>query len=282
MPRKPAASKPPAEKKPRKPEFSPTRLKTFLACHMMYRLEYVEKVGRFYHKARAGYTFGSTLHQTLQNFHEGGGSAHVSVEQLVERLETDWQSQGYRDADHEQAHKEAATEILQTYHAAAVERAEITRTFLTEKMLKWDMGPFVLTGRIDRVDEHVADGDLEIVDYKSGRLDVTADDVKGALAMTIYQLLVKRNWPERHVFATIHALRGGVTASASFTDQELVQWEEEIRGLGLLILETDFEAVRPVPLPDVCPDCDFLRLCSRSWQREGRNWQAELGLAEQP
>ena len=56
------------------------------------------------------------------------------------------------------------------------------------------------------------------MDYKSGRLGVTEEDVKGALAMSVYQLLAKRNNPDRRVFATIHALRGGVTASASFTD----------------------------------------------------------------
>jgi putative RecB family exonuclease len=278
MPRRKAEPSDKAPKPPRKPEFSPTRLKTFLSCRMMYRLEYVEKIGRFYHKARASFAFGSSLHQTLQSFHEAGGSAEVSSEKLLERLETDWQSQGYQNAEQEQAQREAAVQILQTYHAAAVERADITRTFLTEKMLKWDMGPFVLTGRIDRVDEHIEDGALEIVDYKSGRISVTEDDVKEAVAMSVYQLLVKRLWPERRVFATIHALRGGVTASAFFTDVEMEQWEEDMRGLGLLILETDFEAVQPVPLPSVCPDCDFLPLCSRSWQREQRDWRVELNL----
>ena len=276
MARKPAEPKP--EKKPRKPELSPTRIRTFLSCPMMYRLDYVEKIGKFYHRARAGYTFGSTLHQTLQTFHEEGGSAVVSAPELIARMETVWQSQGYQDAAHEQAHKEAAAEILTTYHAASEARAEATRTFLTEKMLKWDMGQFVLTGRIDRIDEHLSDGALEIVDYKSGRLSVSEEDVKGALAMSIYQLLAKRNWPERRVFATIHALRGGVTASASFTDEEMAALEENISGIGTLILEKDFEAVRPIPLPDVCPDCDFLPLCTRAWKREGRNYLAELAV----
>ena len=285
MARKPAEPKPPKvpkpapEKKPRKPELSPTRIRTFLSCPMMYRLDYVEKIGKFYHRARAGYTFGSTLHQTLQTFHEEGGSAVVSAPELIARMETVWQSQGYQDAAQEQAHKDAAAEILTTYHAASEARAEATRTFLTEKMLKWDMGQFVLTGRIDRIDEHLSDGALEIVDYKSGRLGVSEEDVKGALAMSIYQLLAKRNWPERRVFATIHALRGGVTASASFTDEEMVALEEDISGIGTLILEKDFEAVRPIPLPDVCPDCDFLPLCTRAWKREGRNYLAELALS---
>jgi len=283
MPRKPPepkVPKPVPEKKPRKPEFSPTRLRTFILCPMMYRLEYVEKVGRFYHKARAGFTFGSTLHQTLQSFHEAGGVAALSAADLVASVEQNWQSQGYTDAAHEQQHKDDAVRILETYHAASEARAETTKVFLTEKMLKWDMGPFVLTGRIDRIDEHTDTGALEIVDYKSGRLGVTESDVKEALAMSVYQLLTKRNWPDRAVFATIHALRGGVTASASYTDDEMATLEEDTRGIGLEILEKDFDAVRPVPLPDVCPTCDFLPVCTRYWNRQSRPWRVELGLTE--
>ena len=290
MARKPAEPKIPAEpkvpkppkpapvKKPRKPEFSPTRLRAFLSCPMMYRLDYVEKVGKFYHRARAGFTFGSTLHQALQTFHEDGGSAAVSAPELVAKMETVWQSQGYESLEHEQAHKEEAAKILTIYHAASEARAEQTKPFLIEKMLKWDMVPFVLTGRIDRSDEHLEDGALEIVDYKSGRLGVTEEDVKGALAMSVYQLLAKRNNPDRRVFATIHALRGGVTASASYTDSEMLELEEDLRGVGITILEKDFEAVHPVPVPYVCPGCDFLPLCTRSWKREGRDYLAELAV----
>jgi len=276
--RSPKVPKPALTKAPRKQELSPTRIKTFLACPMMYRLDYVEKVGRFYHRARAGLTFGSTLHQTLQTFHEEGGSAIVSAPELIARMETAWMSQGYQNQAQEEAHKVEAVRILESYHAASSATAEKTKPFLIEKMLKWDMGPFLLTGRIDRIDEHLDNGALEIVDYKSGRMTVSEEDVKGALAMSVYQLLVKRNYPDRQVCATIHALRGGVTASASFTDEEISALEDDLRGIGLLIMETDFEAVNPIPLPEVCPDCDFLPLCTRAWKREGRNYLSELVL----
>ena len=168
-------------------------------------------------------------------------------------METVWQSQGYQTPNTSRRTKRKRRRILQTYHAAAEARAEQTKTFLTEKMLKWDMGPFVLTGRIDRIDEHLQDGALEIVDYKSGRLGVTEEDVKGALAMSVYQLLAKRNHPDRRVFATIHALRGGVTASASFTDDECWHSKKTCAASACSILEKDFEAVRPVPLPRRLP-----------------------------
>jgi RecB family exonuclease len=269
--------KAPTPRAKRKPEFSPTRLRAYLTCPMMYRLEYVDKVGRWYHRAQAGWAFGSTLHQTLQNFHEEGGAVHVSREELVERLDQTWISSGYRSAESEIAHRATAERILETYHAEAMERVETTHTFLTEKMLKYDMGPFVLTGRIDRIDEHVDDGALEIVDYKS-RIGITEIEVKEALAMSIYQLLVKRLYPDRRVFATIHALVGGVTASASYTDEELDALEDDIRGLGIEVLERDFEAVRPKPIPGECLDCDFFRACEPYWRRERIDYLKILGL----
>lgn len=276
MPRK---SDPPAAKKPRKPELSPTRIKTYLSCRMMYRLDYIDKQGRFYHKARAGYAFGTTLHQTLQTFHESGGAQAVSPEQLLDQLQTDWISAGYQNAEQEQEQREAARGILERYHTAMLERSPVIRTFLTEKMLKYDMGRFVLTGRIDRIDEH-EDGTLEIVDYKSGRRSITEDDVRNALAMSIYQLLTRRNNPERNVTATIHALQSGDSATVGLTDEELAELEDALRGIGDEILDADFESVRPEPLPDVCPYCDFLPLCSRYWRQERRDYVAELGLAE--
>jgi putative RecB family exonuclease len=263
----PRAKASPKEKLPRKPEFSPTRIRAFLTCQMMYRLDYIDKVGRFYHTSRAGFSFGSTLHQTLQTFHEEGGPAAIPVDELLVQLASDWRSHGYESATQEQEDRAAAVQILETYHAQQLNRVDLTRTFLTEKKLKYDMGAFILTGRVDRIDEHVHDGSLEIIDYKSGRLEVSEDDVKSALAMSIYQLLAKRMYPDRNVSATIHALRGGVSATTSYTDEELNLLEDDLRGIGLLILETDFESVTP-QLIDHCEHCDFLRACRGYWRSQ--------------
>lgn len=264
-------------RKPRKPEFSPTRIKTYLSCHMMYRLDYIDKQGKFYHRSRAGFSFGTSLHQTLQTFHEAGGAAVITPDQLKESLDAGWVSAGYSSTEHEQEQRDAATAILERYHAAMVERPAVVRTFLTEKMLKFDMGRFVLTGRIDRIDEH-EDGSLEIVDYKSGRSNVTEDDVRNALAMSIYQLLARRLYPDRNVSATIHALQTGAYATVSLSDDELALLEDDIREIGHEILDKDFESVRPEPLPNVCPYCDFLPLCSRYWISHGRDFREELGI----
>jgi putative RecB family exonuclease len=232
----------------------------------MYKYDYIDKIGKFYHKSRAGNSFGSTLHQALQQFHEAGGTAVESAEDLTARAIATWRSAGFTDAEEEAAHKVLAAEVLQTYHTQAQAHEGETRVFLSEKMLKLDMGPFILSGRVDRIDEHLGDGALEIVDYKSGRMDVTEDQVRSAPAMSIYQLLAKRLYPERRVFATIVALRSGISASAELSNDELDAWEEDVRDIARQITEKDWEEVRPVYLPEICPTCDFLSLCSRYWK----------------
>jgi RecB family exonuclease len=139
----------------------------------------------------------------------------------------------------------------------------------SEKTLRMDLSPEVaLSGRVDRVDEH-HDGTLEIVDYKSGRTHVDPDDVRHSLALGIYQVLLKYRFPDRRVFATLHALRSGASASYELDEterQELANsclvWADEIRA-------KDWEAVLPV-VNDHCPACDFLPHCAKYWRAEAR------------
>src|SRR5579872_6233476 len=99
----------------RKPTLSPTRIATYLECAVKYRYIYHDKIGRFYLRARPGYSFGSTLHQVLQTFHDEirqTGEAQ-SVEQLVEQVGQRWISAGYETPEQEQEYREASEEIIQ-------------------------------------------------------------------------------------------------------------------------------------------------------------------------
>ena len=247
----------------RKPTLSPTRINTYLECAVKYKYIYQDKIGRFYTKARAGYSFGSTLHNVLQDFHEQG--AIHTPEEMVEELQQKWIGAGYASQEQEQAQREAGQQIVQAYHTAHQERIQAhVETIATEKTLSCDMGRFKLSGRVDRIDRH-ADGRLEIIDYKSGRWDTSAEEVANSLAMCCYQLILKRMHPDAPVCATIYCLRSGNQATAELADDTLEEFARELTDLGHHILDEDYDALRPVPL-DICPECDFLPRCARYWQ----------------
>jgi len=195
----------------------------------------------------------------------------------VAELGQRWITAGYQTEEQEQAHREAGEQIVQAYHTAHQERiAAQTETLHTEKTISCDMGRFKLSGRVDRIDRH-ADGRLEIIDYKSGRREISAEEVANDLAMSIYQLILKRLHPEAPVFATIYCLRTGHQASAELAGEALEEFARELKGLGEQILDLDYQNLIPVPL-SICPECDFLPRCTRYWQEQERqgNWDEPL------
>ncbi len=247
---------------PRKPTLSPTRINTYLECAVKYRYVYQDKLGRFYLRAKHQFSFGSTLHHVLQDFHEQG--ATQTPDEMVTAVQTQWISAGYTDEAQEREYKETGTQIIQAYHEAHQQRvvAQI-ETIATEKTITCDLGNFKLSGRVDRIDRH-EDGTLEIIDYKSGRWEVTSEQIHDDLAMSCYQLILSELYPDSPIMATIYALRSGTSATASLTKEELAEFRTDLLILAEEILERDYTELIPEPI-EICPRCDFLRLCQRYW-----------------
>jgi RecB family exonuclease len=245
--------------RPRKPQISPTKIRTFLDCPLMYKYVYIDKIGRFHYTPNIGDSFGSSLHRALQDFHASGGHDTQTSEQLVERLRSTWVGVGYGSSQEETEHLNDGMRMLDEYYINSKLEAV---TIFTERQLKMDMGNFFLIGRIDRLDER-SDGVLEIIDYKTGRSSVTEDEVANDLAMSIYQLLVKKNYPGKRAVATIHCLRTGRMASAELSDNELVELEEMVLGVAadMLGISNDTEILPERKI--VCDRCDFIKMCQR-------------------
>jgi putative RecB family exonuclease len=243
----------------RVPSISPTRISIYLACPVKYRWTYVDGRGRWYLRAKSYYSFGNTLHHVLQRFHDSGDNGVETVGDVVAAYEESWLDAGFRSAEEMAEAYGEGREILERHVQEHLARAPEAKTLMVEKQLRFDMGPFVLAGRLDRVDEY-PDGSLEVVDYKSGRGDVTEDEVASDIAMGVYQLLLRKKFPGRPVRARLVALKTGASATASFDDAQADAFEAAIRDVGAQILSEDFYERRPVPKP-LCASCDFLPLC---------------------
>ncbi|MCX7799421.1 MAG: PD-(D/E)XK nuclease family protein [Fimbriimonadales bacterium] len=256
----------------RKPTLSPTKISTYLACPSKYRWTYVDDRGKWYIRAKSYYSFGATLHKVLERFHDSRDAGVQTVGQVLAAYEESWIDAGFESPEAmAQAYAEGKV-ILEQHVRAAAERPSEAKTIAVERLLRADLGDFVLIGRIDRIDEY-PDGTLEIVDYKSGRQETSDEEVATDLAMACYQLLVRERYPGRPVRATILALRSGSRGSASLGDEELARFRDDLILLGREILHRDYENLTPVWKP-LCEDCDFLPLCRRHPEFEEPGSQA--------
>jgi putative RecB family exonuclease len=258
----------------RKPTLSPTRIAAYLECAVKYRYIYIDKVGRYFLRARAGYSFGSTLHHVLQRFHQGGEVQ--TAEEMAAEVEQRWISAGYETPEQEQEMLAAGRQIAEAYHDAHRQRAALdVETIATEKTVSCDLGRFKLMGRVDRIDRH-GDGRLEVVDYKSGRMDTSPEEVRDSLAMSCYQLILSKMYPGAPVMGTIYCVRSGRHASAAMNGPDLAKFEQDLILLGNEILDTDYEKIDPVPV-EACASCDFLPRCERFWRQRAREAERDRG-----
>ena len=228
---------------------------------MKYLWTYVDSRGKWYLKAKSYYSFGTTLHKVLERFHDSGDAGVTTVGDALKVYEESWLEAGYASPEEMQEAFGEGREIVISTIEEELKRDPGVRTVAVEKFLKTDLGPFVLIGRVDRIDQH-PDGTLEIVDYKSGRSKVTEDDVKSDFAMACYQLLIRKNFPGVPVQATIHALRAKTKATASMSKEDLAAFEADIRNLGEQILSTTIDDHSP-SVKVLCDECDFLALCKK-------------------
>ncbi len=246
---------------PKKPTLSPSKISTYLACPVKYKWTYVDDRGKWYLRSKSYYSFGTTLHAVLQRFHDQGDTGVTTTEQALAALEESWIDAGYSSQDEMMQALSEGKAIVEKYVDAVVAQPVTAKTLWVEKNLRLDLGPFVLIGRLDRVDEH-DDGAIEVVDYKSGRQDVRTEDVATDLAMCCYQILLRDQFPDRPVRARIIAIRSGASATASLSDSEAEDFRRDILFLGQEILDRDYANLAPRP-KDLCPECDFLPLCQK-------------------
>jgi len=246
---------------PRKPTLSPSKFSTYLACPVKYRWTYVDERGKWYFKAKSYYSFGLTLHKVLERFHDASDTGVETVHQALAAYEENWIEAGFSSAEEMAEAFGEGKIILERHIEDLLARSPRAKTLFVEKTLRKDLGEFVLVGRLDRIDEY-EDGTIEVVDYKSGRTEVSAEDVATDLAMCCYQLLLRHHFAGRPVRASILALKTGSSACHSLSDEEADSFERDLRTLGNEILSCNFPELAPTP-KDLCADCDFLSLCNK-------------------
>ena len=236
----------------RRPRISPTKLNTYLACPRQYYFAYLAKYPR---RPRAYYSFGSSLHAALQDFHREGGAGTQQVETLLSNLEDSWVAAGYASSEEQAERLQAGQEMLAAYYQHA--EAQQAETILVEKMLSLPQEEFVLAGRVDRVDRW-PDGLVEVVDYKSGSYLPGLQELEEDLAVGIYQLLVSRTLETTPVKGTIYNLRANESVSILRDEPALVQVEERVRDIySTLSADSSF-----TPRPgSQCLGCDFVPYC---------------------
>jgi RecB family exonuclease len=270
------------EPPPRLFSCTPSKLAAFEDCPRRYRHAYVDRPAPQKGPPWAHNSLGASVHTALRSWFTLPADRRDPAA-LGTLLKATWVSEGYRDEAQERAVFRVALGWLERYvrgldpddEPAGVERVVAART-----------DTLALSGRVDRIDRR---GDeLVIVDYKTGRGELSTDDARGSRALALYAVAAERVFRRRCRRVELHHLPSDTVAAHEHTEESLARHlrrsEETARDIvaaerALADGAPGDEAFPPTSGP-WCGWCDYRRVCPAGAAVPAREpWAAVTGAA---
>jgi putative RecB family exonuclease len=260
---------------------TPSRLASF-DCPRRYRFAYLDRPTPQRGQPWAHNTLGAVVHLALSRWWLLDRARRTPAEagRLVEQQ---WQAHGFRDDEQSLRWRDVARQWVEQYVAEQVDPD--VEPIGVERTVAATTGQLALSGRVDRIDDR---GDeVVVVDYKTGRRQLTDDDARGSQALAIYVLATRRTLRRACTRVELHHLPTGQVAGFDHTDESLARHVARAEATAEdIVAATDTlasgahadEVFPPVPTPN-CSWCDFRGSCA-----EGRAASTDLdpwsGLAQ--
>ena len=246
---------------------TPSKLGAFVDCPRRYRYTYVDRPSPPKGPPWAHNSLGASVHTALKNWYAIPPDRRI-LQSLPTVLKATWVREGYRDVEQERITYRNALRWLETYvtgldpqdEPLGVERVVATKTAV-----------LAFNGRADRIDARVGEQGPEavIVDYKTGRSGLDADDARGSQALALYAYAAQRVFRRPCHRVELHHLPTATVAVHEHTEESLARQvaraEDTARDIvaaeRAVAAGADPDAEFPTRPGSLCAWCDFRRSC---------------------
>lgn len=165
---------------------SPARLTSWLDCPRRYRLVYFDRPRPRAGPPTAPQSAGASVHAALRAWWDLPAARRTPAAAGA-LLDARWVPAEDADPTRPEADRVRCREMVVRYVATLDPLEEPVGL---ERLVAAKTATLAIHGRVDRIDERA--GELVVVDYKTGRQLLCADDARGSLALAIYALLTER------------------------------------------------------------------------------------------
>lgn len=258
---------------------SPSKLLAWLDCPRRYRMQYLERPKPAARQPRAHSSVGVSTHNALRDFWDLAPVERTpsAVQRLVRHS---WIDVGFRDPD-QSARWLARTTGRVTAYLRGIDRDR--QPLGLERTVSLRTSRLAVTGRLDRLDDR--DGDLVVVDYKTGRARLTDDDARTSLPLALYAVAAAGMFRRPCARVELHHVPTGEVLAHQHTCESLQRKVAEAESIASDLRRADADyAEKGVESPffeprisPICQWCDFRAHCPTG-QRVGPEKSDWAGL----
>jgi RecB family exonuclease len=201
---------------------TPTRLGTWLDCPRRYRMTYLDRPPPPKGPPWAHNSLGASVHNALAGWWRLPRHRRT-VTAAGDLLDQGWIVEGFADSLQSARYRHWARGLVEAYVTGldpASEPIGVERTVATRTEL------IAVSGRIDRLDDRRGpdgDGELVVVDYKTGRHLLSVDDARTSLALALYALAAERVMRRSCRRVELHHLPTGRVLAWEHTPESLAR-----------------------------------------------------------
>src|SRR6056297_3063212 len=255
--------------------FSYTQISAFLNCPYQYRFAHILRVPS---RGKASFSFGKTLHNTLQktfelintrrNLSQGdlfAGAEEkkeegklISYEEILDFYKKSWEDDWYENKAQKKESWDKGRKVLKDFYQK--HKDNWPRAILLEKSFNFkievDGEYYPIKGAMDRVDEE--EGKIKIIDYKTGQMPKGGKlDFNKKLQLLIYQLATRDLLSQEIKSLSFYYLEANQEIEVLGSEKDLDKAREKIVETIRGIKKGEYPP-RPTPL---CKYCDYKDIC---------------------
>jgi putative RecB family exonuclease len=268
---------------------TPSKLGAYTDCPRRYRYSYIDRPVPPKGPPWAHNSLGASVHTALKNWYMLPVERRTQ-EALPTLLKATWVREGYRDVEQERAVHHRALGWLESYVATLDPEDE---PLGVERVVAAKTAILALNGRADRIDTRVGESGPEavIVDYKTGRSGLSADDARGSQALALYAFAAERMFRRPCRRVELHHLPTGTVVAHEHTEESLARQVRRAEETAQDIMAAE-KAVAAGADPDVefpvnpgslCGWCDFRKVCPAGAEAVAKEpWTAVEHLSPSP
>ncbi|MEK7526070.1 MAG: ATP-dependent DNA helicase [Patescibacteria group bacterium] len=241
---------------------SHSQIETFQTCPLHYKLKYIVKVPT---PQTASQSFGTSMHAAMKNFYEVVKRGEKPTQILLhDLLKQNWIKQGYTSKAHEKEFFEKGKSYLTGYLEKEFNKDRLPILMEEKFVLPLESSrPLKIGGIIDRVDV-LPDGNIEIVDYKTGATVPSQKDVDKNSQLSFYALAATTlnqhsfNKDPKQVKLSLYYFENQQKISTLRTKEDLLRAKAEILNIRDEIQNSDFKCNHNY----FCANCEFAMFCN--------------------